>query len=100
MTTKPKAEPKPAAQENKLRPKKTIRGVVSSDKMNKSRVMTVVRRVKHPLVGKFIKRTTKYMFHDEKNESRVGDVVVIQASRPMSACKTHVLVAIAKRSED
>ena len=71
--------------------KKCIRGFVTSDKMDKSRVMAVVRKVKHPVIGKYIKKTTKYMYHDEKNMSKMGDEVVIVPTKPISARKSFVL---------
>ena len=59
------------------RHQRNIKCVVISDKMNKTRVAKVERKVKHPIVGKYIKRTTKYFFHDEENTSKVGDQVLI-----------------------
>ena len=77
---------------------KPFSGVVTSDKMNKSRVVTVERLVKHERYGKYIKRRTKLMFHDEKNESRMGDVVSVVASRPHSARKRFDLLEIVKKA--
>jgi small subunit ribosomal protein S17 len=73
---------------------KPFTGVVTSDKMNKSRVVTVERLVKHDTYGKYIKRRTKLMFHDEKNESRLGDTVQVVAARPHSARKRFDLLKI------
>ena len=78
---------------------RTLRGKVTSDKMNKSRVLTVQRMVKDPTVGKYLKRSTKYMFHDEENASRVGDQVTIAATRPMSSRKSFILQSILVRSD-
>ena len=62
-------------------------GVVTSNKMNKSIVVSVERKVKHPKYGKFIKMTSKFMAHDEKNECGIGDKVVIAETRPLSKNK-------------
>lgn len=77
---------------------KTIRCVVSSDKMTKSRVGTYERLVKHPLLGKYMRRTTKYMFHDENNSTKVGDVVEIVQTRPLSARKRFSLYAVVEKA--
>lgn len=79
--------------------KKMKRCVVVSDKMNKSRVAEIVRTIKHPVFEKYIKRTTRIMFHDEKNETLVGDQVLLRERAPMSARKTFELVSIIKRQE-
>ncbi len=79
--------------------KRTKRCVVVSDKMNKSRVGEIVRTIKHPVFEKYIKRTTRIMFHDEKNETLVGDQVLLRERAPMSAKKTFELVSIIKRQE-
>lgn len=70
---------------------KTVRGKVTADKMDKSRVLTVTRMVKHPVVGKYIKKTTKIMFHDEKNETKIGDNVEVAPIKPMSKRKNFTL---------
>jgi small subunit ribosomal protein S17 len=77
---------------------KPLQGLVTSDKMSKSRVVTVERLVKHGRYGKYLKRQTKIMFHDEKNESRVGDLVQVMASRPYSASKRFALFKILKQA--
>jgi small subunit ribosomal protein S17 len=64
-----------------------LRGVVVSDKMNKTRVVRVERTFKHPLYEKVIKRYKKYYAHDELNQSKVGDVVEIMSTRPLSKLK-------------
>lgn len=74
-----------------------MRCVVSQDKMQKSRVATATRRVRHPLLGKYMKRTTKIMFHDEENQSRVGDEVLVCATRPLSARKSFALHSIVQK---
>lgn len=79
---------------------RTLRGYVVSEKMDKSIVVAVERKVKHPLYGKVIKRTTKYHVHDENNESRKGDLVEIRETRPFSKTKAHALVAVVERFQD
>ena len=74
-------------------------GQVVSDKMDKSIVVAVQRRVKHPIYGKFIRKTTKFMAHDEKNECGIGDTVRIMETRPMSARKRWRLVEIIERAK-
>jgi small subunit ribosomal protein S17 len=74
-------------------------GIVSSDKMEKSRVVTVQRLVKHPLYKKYVKKTTKFMAHDEENASHQGDVVRIMEIRPLSARKRWRLVEIIERAK-
>lgn len=74
-------------------------GVVVSNKMSKSIVVAVERKVKHPIYGKFIKKTTKFMAHDEKNESKVGDLVLIAETRPLSKNKNWRLKQILERAK-
>ena len=69
-------------------------GVVVSNKMEKSIVIKVERKVKHPKYGKFIKKSTKFMAHDEKNECNIGDTVRIMETRPLSKNKCWRLVEI------
>ena len=69
-------------------------GVVTSDKMEKSIVVAVERKVKHPMYGKFVKKTTKFVAHDEKNDSNIGDTVRIMETRPLSKSKCWRLVEI------
>ena len=68
-------------------PRRVLQGVVVSDKMDKTIVVEVERRVMHPLYKKFIRRTKKYAAHDESNGSKVGDVVRIRECRPISKRK-------------
>lgn len=79
--------------------RKTITGIVSSDKMDKSRVIVVERRVKHPLYKKYVKKTSKFMMHDENNESHVGDTVRIMETRPLSRRKRWRLVEIVEKAK-
>ena len=69
-------------------------GVVVSNKMEKSIVVAVERKEKHPMYGKFVKKTTKFVAHDEKNECSVGDTVRIMETRPLSKTKNWRLVEI------
>jgi small subunit ribosomal protein S17 len=74
-------------------------GVVTSDKMDKSIVVTVERRVMHPKYGKFVKRSSTFMAHDEKEDANVGDTVRISETRPMSKRKRWRLVEIVERAK-
>jgi len=74
-------------------------GVVSSTKMQKTVVVSEVRRVKHPLYGKFVLSTKKYYVHDEKNDCNVGDTVKISETRPLSKTKCWRLVEILVRAK-
>jgi len=74
-------------------------GVIVSDKMNKSIVVAVERKVKHPMYGKFVKKTSKFVAHDEKNECHVGDTVRIEETRPLSKTKNWRLVEIIERAK-
>jgi small subunit ribosomal protein S17 len=72
----------------------TLSGRVVSNAMNKTIAVEIERLIKHPQYGKFIRRTTKLLAHDEKNESRVGDQVTIQECRPLSRRKNWKLVSV------
>mgnify|MGYP001561149986 FL=1 len=74
-------------------------GVIVSDKMNKSIIVAVERKVKHPMYGKFVKKTSKFVAHDEKNECKVGDTVKIEETRPLSKTKNWRLVEILERAK-
>jgi len=74
-------------------------GVVTSDKMDKSIVVAVERKVKHPMYGKFVKKTTKFVAHDEKNDSNIGDTVRIMETRPLSKSKCWRLVEVVERAK-
>lgn len=78
---------------------RTITGKVVSNKMNKSISVEVQRLVPHPVYGKYIKRTTKLMAHDESNECQEGDVVEIRASRPLSKNKVWMLHRIVEKAK-
>jgi small subunit ribosomal protein S17 len=74
--------------------RKTRTGRVVSDKMQKTIVVAVERRIKHPLYGRVIKRTTKFYAHDEKRQAKVGDTVKIMEARPLSRLKRWRLVEV------
>ena len=74
-------------------------GVVSSSKMEKSITVVVERRVKHPKYGKFVKKTSKFVAHDEKNECNEGDTVKIMETRPLSKRKNWRLVEIVEKAK-
>ncbi|MBO9482024.1 MULTISPECIES: 30S ribosomal protein S17 [Gammaproteobacteria] len=77
---------------------RTLSGKVVSDKMDKTITVLIERRVKHPLLGKIVKRSTKLHAHDENNDCRMGDVVTIKETRPLSKSKTFTLVSIDERA--
>ena len=81
----------------KIRKERT--GLVVSDKMDKSIVVIVERKVKHPMYGKFVKKTSKFIAHDEKNECNSGDTVRIMETRPLSKNKCWRLVEIIERAK-
>lgn len=74
--------------------RRTLKGRVLSNKMEKSIVVAIERLIKHPIYGKFIKRTTKLHVHDEHNNSKIGDTVIIKECRPISKTKSWILVCI------
>jgi small subunit ribosomal protein S17 len=78
--------------------RKTRVGEVVSDKMDKTAVVAVIREVRHGLYGRFVKKTSKFKIHDEKNECRVGDVVKIMETRPLSKDKRWRLVEVMRKS--
>ena len=79
--------------------KKTRIGVVSSNKMEKSITVLVERRLRHPIYGKYVKKSKKFMAHDEKNDCNIGDTVKIMESRPLSAKKRWRLVEVIQRAK-
>lgn len=74
-------------------------GVVVSNKMEKSITIAVKTKVKHPIYGKFVNKTSKFMAHDEKNECNIGDTVKIMETRPLSKNKNWRLVEIVERAK-
>ena len=83
--------------ERNLRKEKV--GKVTSNKMTKSITVTIDRKVKHPIYGKFMNKTTKFMAHDEKNEAGIGDTVRIMETRPLSKSKRWRLVEIVEKAK-
>jgi small subunit ribosomal protein S17 len=77
--------------------RKTKTGTVTSNKMAKTITVAVERKVKHPIYGKFVKKTTKFHAHDEKDECSVGDVVKIMETRPLSKTKRWRLVEVVEK---
>ncbi|HRP89705.1 MAG TPA: 30S ribosomal protein S17 [Edaphocola sp.] len=74
-------------------------GLVTSDKMDKTITVAVERKVKHPLYGKFLKKTTKYHAHDETNQCGIGDTVRIMETRPLSKTKCWRLVEVIEKAK-
>ena len=79
--------------------RRTIIGVVTGDKMDKSITVTVERKVMHPKYGKFLKKSKKYHAHDEANDAKSGDLVKIMETRPLSKLKRWRLVDIVERAK-
>ena len=77
---------------------RTLSGRVVSDKMDKSATVVVERLVRHPVYGKYVRRSSKFHVHDEGNECRIGDVVAIQECRPISKTKSWKLVKVVARA--
>ena len=78
---------------------RTLMGRVISDKMDKTITVLIERRVKHPIYGKYVKRSTKLHAHDETNQCRIGDTVSIRETRPLSKTKAWALVEVVERAE-
>ena len=83
--------------DNKLRKQRI--GVVASTSMDKSITVTIERKLRHPIYGKYVKKTKKFMAHDENNECNVGDTVRITEARPLSKRKRWRLVEIIERAK-
>jgi len=79
--------------------KQEFEGIVTSDRMDKTVVVTVERLEKHPMFGKYVRRRAKFKAHDEKNECRAGDRVLIRECRPLSRHKSWFVVRILERQE-
>ena len=77
---------------------RTLSGKVVSDKMDKTISVLIERKVKHPIYGKYVKRSTKVHAHDENNDCNMGDTVTIKESRPLSKSKSWTLVSIDERA--
>ena len=78
---------------------RTLSGRVTSNKMDKTITVAIERLVKHPVYGKYVRRTTKLHAHDENNECRTGDLVTIKQCRPLSKTKSWTLVAVVERAQ-
>ena len=78
---------------------RTLTGKVISNKMDKSITVVVERKIKHPIYGKFMKKTTKFMAHDEKGEAGIGDTVRIMETRPLSKSKRWRLIEIIEKAK-
>ena len=85
------------SEENKVA--RTVTGRVVSDKMDRTITVLIERKVKHPLYGKFIKRSTKLHAHDDNNECHAGDMVTIQQCRPISKSKSWKLVEVTVKAD-
>ncbi len=79
--------------------RKTRVGIVTSNKMDKTITVAVERKVKHPMYGKFVKKTSKFHAHDEKDECTIGDVVKIMETRPLSKTKRWRLVEVIEKAK-
>ncbi len=77
---------------------RTLNGRVTSDRMDKTATVVVERLVRHPVYGKYIRRSTKYHVHDENNDCRIGDVVAIEECRPIAKTKAWRLVRVVDRA--
>ncbi len=77
---------------------RTLQGRVVSDKMDKSVTVSIERRVKHPIYGKFVRKSTKVHAHDENNECQIGDIVVVEQCRPLSKTKSWRFVKLVERA--
>lgn len=77
---------------------RTLTGKVVSDKMDKTITVLIERRVKHPIYGKYVSKSSKVKAHDENNECKTGDVVTISESRPLSKTKSWALVKVEERA--
>ena len=79
---------------------RTVTGKVVSDKMNKTITVLINRRVKHPVYGKYVSKSSKVKAHDENNDCKMGDLVTVAESRPLSKTKTWTLVKIEERAPE
>ena len=80
--------------------KRQVQGVVTSSAGNKSATIMIERKIKHPIYGKFIKRSTKIHLHDEENECNKGDTILIEECRPMSKTKSWKLVKVVEKAAE
>ncbi len=96
----PASEPRLAAVKSAPRAARAVTGVVTSNKADKTITVRVERRVKHPVYGKYIRRSTHLAAHDENNQCREGDVVTITETRPISKSKSWTLRAVVERASE
>ena len=97
MVKDTKVKPAPQAETDAERnTRKTMEGVVVSDKMNKTRIVTVNRTFRHPFYEKIMRKQSKFAVHDEKNDSHEGDLVEIMSTRPISKSKRWRLIRVVK----
>jgi small subunit ribosomal protein S17 len=87
------------AEQTEKKIKRTLQGKVVSDKMNKTIVVAVTRKVKHPAYGKYITKITKFHAHDEENQCKIGDEVIIVETRPIAKTKSWTLLRIVEKAE-
>jgi small subunit ribosomal protein S17 len=80
--------------------KRTIQGIVTSNACDKTATIMIERRIKHPIYGKFIKRSTKLHIHDEANECNKGDTILVEECRPMSKTKSWRLVKVVEKAAE
>mgnify|MGYP006317590935 FL=1 len=92
------SENQPGQDASATKADRKVVGRVVSNKMNKTIAVEIERLVKHPRYGKYIRRTTKLLVHDEKNESRPGDTVALAECRPLSRNKNWTLVSVMERA--
>ena len=90
--------PAAAAGQREAKGTRTLTGRVVSDKMRKTIAVEIERLIKHPTYGKYVRRTTKLLAHDENGESHIGDLVTIAPSRPLSRRKSWRLVAVLEKA--
>lgn len=82
------------------RVERTLTGRVISDRMDKTITVLTERKVRHPMYGKYVRRSTKLHVHDEHNECRVGDIVTVRQSRPLSKTKSWTVVGVVERASE
>ena len=80
--------------------KRTVQGVVTSNAGDKSATIMIERKIKHPVYGKYIKRSTKLHIHDETNECNKGDTILVEECRPMSKTKSWKLVKVVEKASE
>jgi len=94
------SEASPESKSADSKSRRRLTGRVVSDKMEKTVTVLVERKVKHPLYGKFVRRSKKYHAHDENNEFHPGDLVLIEETRPMSRTKTWKVVKLVEKAKE